>query len=149
LKIIFYYFHFHFLIISSSLSFWPFLSCFFIFILFDDLWYYISCSLYFFIELYILNILWFRCLFRKIISFYTNRTNHFYVKLLAKYNVIFETRLNFKIFFMFFSEISKHKHAVSDFFLKEGDLFFDTVPNWILPLCVILFFLLIMRHFNK
>jgi hypothetical protein len=152
LKIIFNNFdlHFFFILCTSLIIFTTFLSCLFLFLylLFNEFQYRLF-PFFFLIEWNIQNIFRIRWFFGKILIWYTMRTNHFNVELLSQDDIVFKTRLNFKIFNSFFVEISQHEHTIGHFFLKQRDLFFYTIPYASIPLGIIFLFLLKMSHFNN
>ena len=47
--------------------------------------------------------------------------DHINVEFLTEDDIIFKSGLYFEIILKFFVEIAKHKHAVGNFFLEEGD----------------------------
>ena len=57
----------------------------------------------------------------KILFVNAEGSDHINVEFLAQDDIIFESGLYFEVILKFFVEIAKHKHAVSDFFLEEGD----------------------------
>lgn len=63
--------------------------------------------------------------FGEILLIDAERTDHFDIEVFTEDDVVFEGGLYFEVLLAFFVEISEEKHTVGDFFLEEGDFFFD------------------------
>lgn len=149
MEIVFNYFYLHLFVVFCIWCFTAFLSTFLLFFLFDDCWNYLLESFYFFIELNIFNLFFCRWFFRKVLFLYTERSNHFDIEFFSKNDIFFKKGFYLEIILIFFRQISKHEHTISNFFLEKRYFLFDTDPNGALPFSVVLLLLLIMGHFNK
>lgn len=151
LKIALHDLHLHLLIISLTL---PLTLCALLadlsFLLIDHLILDELLAFDFLGELDICDLLWCWWFLGEIVALDAEGPYHFDVEVLTQDDVVGEARFDFEVLLALLVHISKHEHAIGDFFLEERDLLFHTVPNGVLPLCVVLLFLLVVCHyFNK